>query len=275
MNAAPRSSRVVMNRIEESAIASITWRFSSPGSPKTYSTSSFSRHSTSRRATVRLPCAASISRPGYPCGPAVTLAVWNSGGASASADGAPLRPAARVPATPIDRIIDVGRRAPSAGFSQGLELLVLDTPETVAAFWETTRDPEFGWEAETVAHGPTVLILPLPDPRRYLERYAQPDKIEFGMDEEANWPVRFWEIDAAMASMLIAPRRRRGRPRRMVLRHHLTASASCSIGSASRRISGRSGSSGSGYRAEDEEPSGSWMKRRRRPLDEQIHRNGW
>ena len=45
----------------------------------------------------------------------------------------------------IDRIIDVGRRAPSAGFSQGLELLVLDTPETVSAFWEITRDPEFGW----------------------------------------------------------------------------------------------------------------------------------
>jgi hypothetical protein len=35
MNAAPRSSRVVMNRIDESAIASIVRRFSSPGSPKT------------------------------------------------------------------------------------------------------------------------------------------------------------------------------------------------------------------------------------------------
>ena len=108
-----------------------------------------------------------------------------------------------VPREVIDRIVDTGRRAPSAGFSQGLELLVLDAPEAIATFWETTRDPEFGWEDETVAHGPTVLILPLPDARRYLERYAEPDKIDFGMDEEANWPVRFWEIDAAMASMLI------------------------------------------------------------------------
>ena len=32
---------------------------------------------------------------------------------------------------------------------------------------------------------------------------------------------------------------------------------------------------GLGYRAADEEPSGSWMKERRRPLDEQLHRNGW
>src|SRR5512132_3377291 len=53
MNAAPRSSRVVMNRIEESARASITWRFSSPGNPNTNATPSFSRQTTSSCATVR------------------------------------------------------------------------------------------------------------------------------------------------------------------------------------------------------------------------------
>jgi nitroreductase len=169
-----------------------------------------------------------------------------------------------VPRDLVDRIIDVGRRAPSAGFSQGLELLVL----------ETTHDPEFGWEAATLAQGPTVLILPLPDPKRYLERYAQPDKIEFGMDEEANWPVRFWEIDAAMASMLI-----------------LLAAVDEGLGGwffgithGERELLDRFGVPaylrpigiiGLGFRAEDEEPSGSWMKHRRRPLEEQIHRNGW
>ena len=53
MNAAPRSSRVVTNRIDESTSASITSRFSSPGSPKTYSTPSFSRQATSNCATFR------------------------------------------------------------------------------------------------------------------------------------------------------------------------------------------------------------------------------
>jgi len=179
-----------------------------------------------------------------------------------------------VPRDVIDRIIDVGRRAPSAGFSQGLELLVLDTPETIAEFWATTRDPEFGWKAETVAHGPTVLILPLPDPARYLERYARSDKIGFGMDEEKNWPVRFWEIDAAMASMLM-----------------LLAAVDEGLGgwffgitSGERELLDRFGVPaelrpigilGFGRRAEDEEPSGSWIKRRRRPLEEQIHRNAW
>jgi nitroreductase len=179
-----------------------------------------------------------------------------------------------VPRDVVDRIVDIGRRAPSAGFSQGLELLVLDTPETIATFWETTRDPAFGWEEDTVAHGPTVLILPLPDARRYLDRYAQPDKIGSGMDEEANWPVRFWEIDAAMASMQI-----------------LLAAVDEGLGGwffgisyGERELLDRFGVPdhlrpigiiGLGYRAEDEEPSGSWMRRRRRPLEEQIHRNGW
>jgi nitroreductase len=174
----------------------------------------------------------------------------------------------------IDRILDVGRRAPSAGFAQGVEFLVLDTPETVGTFWETTRDPAFGWERETVELGPPVLVLPLPDAKRYLERYSQPDKAEFGMDEEANWPVRFWEVDAAMACMLI-----------------LLAAVDEGLGGwffgithGERELLDRFGVPehlrpigivGLGYRAEDEEPSGSWMKRRRRPFDEQVHRNGW
>jgi nitroreductase len=179
-----------------------------------------------------------------------------------------------VPPDVIDRIVDVGRRAPSAGFSQGLELLVLDTPATIATFWDTTRDPDFGWEAETVGHGPTVLILPIPDASRYLQRYAQPDKIAFGMDEEVNWPVRFWEIDAAMSSMLI-----------------LLAAVDEGLGAwffgithGERELLDAFGVPGHlrpigiiglGFRAHDEEPSGSWMQHRRRALEEQIHRNGW
>jgi nitroreductase len=179
-----------------------------------------------------------------------------------------------VPRDTIDRIVDVGRRAPSAGFSQGLELLVLDTAETVAEFWEVTRDPQFGWDPEEVAVGPTVIVLPLPDPRRYVERYSQSDKIDFGMDEEANWPVKFWEIDAAMASMLM-----------------LLAAVEEGLGGwffgithGEQELLNRFevpahlrpiGIIGFGYRAEDETATGSWRSRERRPLQDQIHRNGW
>ena len=179
-----------------------------------------------------------------------------------------------VPRDVIDRVLDVGRRAPSAGFAQGVEFLVLDTPEAIATFWETTSDPGSGWHAAAVERGPTVLILPLPDPQRYLDRYSQPDKIRFGMDEEANWPVRFWEIDAAMAAMLI-----------------LLAAVDEGLGGwffgithGERELLDRFrvpdrlrpiGIVGLGYRAADEEPAGSWMRRRRRRFEDQVHRNGW
>jgi nitroreductase len=179
-----------------------------------------------------------------------------------------------VPRDVMDRILDRGRRAPSAGFSQGLELLVLDTRETVAEFWAITRDPEFPWEDDEIAVGPTALVLPLPDKARYIERYSQPDKIGFGMDDEANWPVRFWDIDAAMASMLM-----------------LLAAVDEGLGGwyfgivhGERELLDRFGVPpglrpigiiGLGFAAADEEPTGSWTKRRRRPFEEQIHRNGW
>ena len=179
-----------------------------------------------------------------------------------------------VPRDAIDRIVDVGRRAPSAGFSQGLELLILDTPETVAEFWELTRDPQDGWDPQDVAVGPTVLVLPLPDPDAYTRRYAEPDKAAFGMADRANWPVPFWDVDAAMAAMLM-----------------LLAAVDEGLGgwffgitSGERALLDRFGVPaglrpigilGFGYRAEDERPGGSSTSRPRRPLGDQIHRNGW
>ena len=47
-----------------------------------------------------------------------------------------------------------------------------------------------------------MIVLPIADKRPYLARYAEPDKIAFGMDHEDAWPVKFWEIDEAMASMV-------------------------------------------------------------------------
>jgi nitroreductase len=179
-----------------------------------------------------------------------------------------------VPADVMDRIFEAGRRAPSAGFSQGLELLVLDTPETIAEFWDITRDPAFPWEDDEIAAGPTVIVVPLPDKARYIERYSQPDKIAFGLDDESRWPVRFWEIDAAMSSMLM-----------------LLAAVDEGLGAwyfgivhGERELLDRFGVPadlrpigfiGFGSRAADEEPQGSWTKLRRRPFEDQVHRNSW
>ena len=210
------------------------------------------RHRPWHRA--RLP--SRVRLPGHRAG---TLRPWSSETCSGIGGWCGVSTSGRFRATTIDRIVDSGRRAPSAGFSQGLELLVLDTPETIATFWETTRDPEFGWEEETVAHGPTVLILPLPDARRYLERYAEPDKIDVrhGRGGELAGAVlgdrRRDGVDADPA------RRGRRGARRLVLRHH--ARGARAAGSIRRPRHLRPiGIIGLGYRAEDEEPSGSWTK---------------
>jgi nitroreductase len=103
-----------------------------------------------------------------------------------------------IPPDVLDRILESALHAPSAGFSQGLALIVLDEPGQLAWFWETIGGSSFG------SH-PPVIVLPIPDKRVYLERYSRPDKggPQGEQATEAGWPVAYWDIDAAMACMLM------------------------------------------------------------------------
>ena len=178
-----------------------------------------------------------------------------------------------VPRETIDEILDLARRAPTARFSQGVDFLVLDTPEAIADFWRLTAGPDDP-DHDDMANGPTVIVLPIADKRRYLERYAEPDKEPFALQDEDNWPVKFWDIDAAMASMvalLAAVDRGLGgwfwgmsAGEREMLEHF-------GVPEGIRPV----GVMGFGYRSADVQPTGSGATRTRRPLDEQIHRNGW
>lgn len=105
----------------------------------------------------------------------------------------------------VDRALQHAVRAPSAGFSQGWGFLVLDAPDPVRAFWAATTDP-----ADLAAPGSwltgmmsaPVVIVPCSSKAAYLHRYAQPDKGWTDRDE-ARWPMPFWHLDTAMASLLI------------------------------------------------------------------------
>ncbi|GGR73885.1 nitroreductase [Nocardioides luteus] len=103
----------------------------------------------------------------------------------------------------VDRILHNATRAPSAGFSQGWGFLVLDTPEDVRRYWELTADdvddPD---EWLTGLMKAPVIVLPCSSKAAYLDRYAQPDKGWTDRDE-ARWPMPFWHMDTAMATMLI------------------------------------------------------------------------
>ncbi len=103
----------------------------------------------------------------------------------------------------VDRALHNATRAPSAGFSQGWGFLVLDTPDDVRRYWTATSDdvdrPDT-WLAGMMSA--PVLVLPCSNKSAYLARYAEDDKGWTDRDE-SRWPVPFWDMDAAMASLLI------------------------------------------------------------------------
>jgi nitroreductase len=174
----------------------------------------------------------------------------------------------------LDRLLDIARRGPSAGFSQGTDFLVLDQPKALAQFWALTTDPAFPADPDQLASAPTVVVVALSDAARYLERYSRPDKIAFGLDTADAWAVPFWDTDTAMAGMLL-----------------LLAAVDAGLGGwyfgisygeaavraafaipDDRRIVGVIGI---GHPGVDETPQGSAHSLQRRPLDEMVHRNRW
>jgi nitroreductase len=103
----------------------------------------------------------------------------------------------------IEQLFEYAIRAPSAGFSQGWQFLVLDTAEDRARYWSATTDA--GDEPDRWLRGlqaAPVLILAMSDKDAYLDRYAEPDKGMTDRDEK-DWPIPYWDVDTGMASLLI------------------------------------------------------------------------
>ena len=108
-----------------------------------------------------------------------------------------------VPPELLERVLGSVVHAPSAGFTQGNEFLVLSEPTSVADFYRLTDHPRWpATDAERAVRAP-VVVLPMANRDAYIARYSLPDKIEFGLDDAERWPVPFWDVDCAMASMLI------------------------------------------------------------------------
>jgi nitroreductase len=109
-----------------------------------------------------------------------------------------------VPDETLDRLLAHAIRAPSAGFSQGWDFLVLRTDADRGRFWSSTADDEVdagdSW-LRGLASAP-VLIVCLSDRAAYLDRYAAPDKGWTDRDE-ARWPVPYWDVDTGMAALLM------------------------------------------------------------------------
>jgi nitroreductase len=112
---------------------------------------------------------------------------------------APDRP---VPAPVLTGLLYLAIRAPSAGFTQGWDFLVLSDPPDRDRFWALTTagEPPDPW-LDGMRSAPALVVC-LSDPERYLDRYAEPDKGWTDRDP-GRWPVPYWDVDVGMAAMIL------------------------------------------------------------------------
>ena len=196
-------------------------------------------------------------------------------------------PGAPVAAEALEAVLAAALRAPSAGFSQGVSLVVLQAPEERERFWSTTATaPEDGRGATPAAGGTRpnrwldgmqtapVLVLVLTSREAYLDRYAEPDK-GWTDREEGRWSAPYWWVDAGMAAMA------------MLLRAVDLGLGACFFGVPVDRVEAVHAAFGVpadqlgvgvvslGHPVVDRGSRGSPAVRPRRPADEQIHRGAW
>lgn len=173
----------------------------------------------------------------------------------------------------VDELLDLARRAPSAGYSQGVHFLVL-TGDSLRQFWRTTGADEWFASVQSGVLAAPVVVLPLADPTAYTSRYAEGDKAGHGLELAENWEVPFWLTDAAMATqnlLLLAQDRGLGALYFGIFRNARAALEECGVPAHVLQV----GAVALGYRAPDDVPSGSAVTRARRERAEVVHHGRW
>jgi nitroreductase len=105
----------------------------------------------------------------------------------------------------VDRLLDAARRGPSAGHTQGLAFLVLDTPDAVGRFWDVNLPAErratFAFPGLVRA---PVVVVPCVSAAAYVTRYAEADKARTGLGASVDaWAVPYWWVDGGAAVMAL------------------------------------------------------------------------
>lgn len=183
--------------------------------------------------------------------------------------------AAPVPPALVDGLIDVARRAPSAGNSQPWSFLVLDDDHDRARYWDTTlpaaRRAGFRWPGLLAA---PVLVVPYVRPMAYVERYAETDKAATGLGGGIEaWSVPYWFIDgggAVQTLLLAATDAGLGACLFGQFGHESAVRAAFGVPDGWRAL----GTVALGWPAPDDVPGRS-ATRSRPALDEVIHRHRW
>lgn len=181
-----------------------------------------------------------------------------------------------IPDEVLHRVLEAARHAPSAGFSQGFDFIVLTTPDELEWFYRTTDDPTDpeSYPGRDPDVAPACIVLPYENKRAYLERYSHADKIQFGMDKEERWPVPFWTVDTAMAMLLIllaAVDEGLGAWYFGITRGEEDVNRTLGVPADCKLL----GVIALGCAAPDDKPRGSVFARRRREFDSMFHMGRW
>jgi nitroreductase len=177
----------------------------------------------------------------------------------------------------VERVLANALHAPSAGFAQGWAFLLLDDPAGVDRFWAACTPDEDAASSDSWLRGmrtAPVVIVPCSNESAYRARYAEPDKQGPSGTEQA-WPMPFWHMDTAMASLL------------MLLTAVDEGLGACFFGIPASRVAGFRaefevpeeytpiGAVTLGHRAAEPGSPGSAARRSRKPLEEIVHRGRW
>jgi len=102
----------------------------------------------------------------------------------------------------IDRILELTRHAPSAGFTQGQSFIVVTRPELRKAIADTCEEEEYVQRgfAPFISKAP-VLLIPCTSETAYHRRYQEADKVNQD-GTEIIWPVPYWFMDIGCAVMI-------------------------------------------------------------------------
>jgi nitroreductase len=180
-----------------------------------------------------------------------------------------------VPTELVDRLLQLARRAPSAGNTQPWAFVVLEGEQT-AALWDITlpveRRGSFRWPGLLEA---PVVVLPLVSPDAYVDRYREPDKRTIGLGAGASaWPVPYWWVDGGMAVqtlLLAAVDAGLGALFYGLFDHERAVLDRFGVPEGWRAL----GAVALGWPAPGEPRPGRSASRRRPPLDEVVHRGSW
>ncbi len=183
---------------------------------------------------------------------------------------------APLPAELLERVLDQARRVPSAGFSQGVDLLVATGAPARRRLWGAIAGE--GWLASPGAAAllaAPVLVLPVADPGAYVRRYGEPDKAGSGLANvpAAAWPTPYWLVDAAFSVFALLLAAEDAGVGALFFRLHRSEQESlAALGiPEERRLLG---AVALGRRAGDDVP-GMSARRPRRDLADVVHREHW